>query len=540
MNINVVYDASAASAPAWYTSAVASVVNLYDALIANPVNITFQVGWGEQNSKPIYANTAAQNTPVASGLSYADLKAALARSATTATDNSFVATLGPTDPTNGGTFYVPMAMQKALGLTNPGGTEVDGFVGLSSALPWQFTTSGPVDATHYDPIATLNHEFSELLGRVGIATQGHPNLYGPMDLFRYSAPGQRQMGPGAASFSLDGRTLQQPMNDTTTGRDAADWAPSVQGDMFGGAFAGVTPTMSGEDMQILDALGYTVTPPAPNVSIDPTVALAPGATAIILSGQVSDPTATVDIVGAGGALGTASVGADGSWTFAADLAAAGTAIAAVATTSDGRTASSGAPFVLRTQAPGAPYAVTEQIFDAGGHVTGETLFNADGSIYLSGSVSTRANGNTLADCTAGSRLANGHLQWLKDLYSPTGTFLREAALTNGNTHLLTDPRPGTLIESQHNDVMTGGGGGVTFDVAASAGHETITDFALGGPHHDWIGLSASQFADVAHVLQNTQDVGGNAVITLAPKNTITLQGVSADMLKAHQGDIWLH
>lgn len=263
MDIQISYDSSADAAPSWFKSAVAYVVAQYDALITNPISLTIAVGWGEENGSAIKAGTLAQNQSSGTYLSYGALTAALKGSATTDTDRAAYAALPAADPTNGGQFYVPLALQKAIG-TQPSATPgtVDGYVGLDSSRQFTFSPSGQIAAGTYDVVSVLEHEFSEVMGRVGFLGGSTPNVYGPADLFRYTGAGQRDLTPGAGSFSVDGQTMLQSFNNPVGGGDVADWASTVYGDTFGDTTAGVASHFSAADYALLDVLGYAVDPQA--------------------------------------------------------------------------------------------------------------------------------------------------------------------------------------------------------------------------------------------------------------------------------------
>ena len=61
MDLQVAYDASVAAAPSWFRSAVAYVVNIFDALITDPVSVSLAIGWGEENGNALGAGSAGQN-----------------------------------------------------------------------------------------------------------------------------------------------------------------------------------------------------------------------------------------------------------------------------------------------------------------------------------------------------------------------------------------------------------------------------------------------------------------------------------------------
>ena len=258
MDIQVSYDSSAASAPSWFQSAVSYVVSQFDALITNPVTVKIDVGWGEENGKAINTGAVADNQSNGTYMSYGDLTKAMAAQATTATDQTAMAALPSSDFTNGGKFYVPLAEQKALGVQTATTSVPDGYVGLSSTSSWSFNPSGQIAAGSFDAIGVLEHEISQVLGRVDYAGQGSATAtYTPEDLFRYSAAGQRSLVSGSGNFSIDGQTMLGAFGNAG---DASDWNASVIGDVFGNAAAGVADHFSANDYTMLDVLGYSLNP----------------------------------------------------------------------------------------------------------------------------------------------------------------------------------------------------------------------------------------------------------------------------------------
>lgn len=66
-----------------------------------------------------------------------------------------------------------------------------------------------------------------------------------------------------------------------------------------------------------------------------------------------------------------------------------------------------------------------------------------------------------------------------------------------------------------------------------AGNNVITDFTVGfAAGHDVVIFSHSVFADWAHLLAASTQVGADTVITVDPANSITLTGVSLTALAA--------
>jgi len=121
---------------------------------------------------------------------------------------------------------------------------------------------------------------------------------------------------------------------------------------------------------------------------------------------------------------------------------------------------------------------------------------------------------------------------------------RNTTLSGGNGPDVVDGSPGhdilfggngpdVLIGGDGNS-MTGGKGPDTFLFRPNFGANTITDFDV---NIDALQFDKSVFANMASVLANTVDVGGNAVITgFSAGDTVTLLGVSREQLASHSSD----
>ena len=171
-------------------------------------------------------------------------------------------TLGSTDPTNGGNFFVTTAEAKALGLMT--GTGLDGAVGLSSAYSFDYNApTTPVAAGQYDAIGALEHEISEVMGRFGsVGTELGSHVYTPLDLFRYTSSGVRDLtvGPTSPYFSINnGATNLGTYNNPATGGDASDWVRTLAGDSYGSGYSGRTGVVSPTDLVEDSVLGYKFT-----------------------------------------------------------------------------------------------------------------------------------------------------------------------------------------------------------------------------------------------------------------------------------------
>src|ERR1051326_1828396 len=185
--------------------------------------------------------------------SYSSLRSTVLADASTADDATTVGSGGslPTsDPVGGSHVYLlTSAEAKALGVqpddTDPGS---DGTFTFGGGYSYTYDPAHRAVAGKIDFIGVVMHEFSEIMGRIGLMGQnitGSPN-YMLYDLFHYTGPGTRGLNSGAGrSFSIDnGTTLLKAFNNSSNGGDLADWASgSIDSfNAFGGS--GVEEDMS--------------------------------------------------------------------------------------------------------------------------------------------------------------------------------------------------------------------------------------------------------------------------------------------------------
>jgi hypothetical protein len=171
-----------------------------------------------------------------------------------------VDSLPANSPVSGGTRALTEAEAEALGLYSSGGSpDIDGYVGLSSLYPINYSTTGTAVSGQYGAVSALEHEISEVMGRTeSLGTYVGSGDYTPLDLFRYASAGVPAVTPGAGYFSLDqGTTNLAPFNDPRSGGDAGDWDSSVANDAFGAALgAGTVNPVSAVDLAVMNVLGY--------------------------------------------------------------------------------------------------------------------------------------------------------------------------------------------------------------------------------------------------------------------------------------------
>ena len=122
-----------------------------------------------------------------------------------------------------------------------------------------------------------------------------------------------------------------------------------------------------------------------------------------------------------------------------------------------------------------------------------------------------------------------------------GAAQQEILSNNDGSHTILGFVPGQTLNSIGNDVMTGGGANALFVLHPAFGHDLITDFGvnLSGAGHDMIQFSSTEFASIPSLLLNTADVAGNAVITAANGDVLTLAGVTKAQVVANSGDFTL-
>lgn len=262
LNIVITYasDAQGYLGFASLQGAVNSAVSYLESVITTNITVNINVGWGTVGSYSVPTGAVGASTSYGVTTNYAALLTALQDHATSADDATAVANLPAIDPTRGGTFYIPDAQAEALGLASFGPHQIDGYVGLSTTQPYTFSQSGGISSGTYDAVGVLEHEMTEVMGRIeSLGTYAASGYYTLMDLFRYSSPGVPDLAPGPGSFSIDGTTLLKTLNNPTGGGDAGDWASGGGADAFNSvATTNVVNPVSATDLRLLDVLGYTL------------------------------------------------------------------------------------------------------------------------------------------------------------------------------------------------------------------------------------------------------------------------------------------
>jgi len=261
--INITYDASVTNLanPALVQPAVTSAVQWFQSTYTNPITINITVAFDPavglgQSQFSLYGKT------------YAQLTNALASRRTSTADFSSVASLPANDPVGPGTtWYVPRAEMKALGLSGVGANDTsnDGTVTFAppSTTSYTFDPNNRAQANNYDFIGVVEHEISEVMGRVYLLNYSLGG-YSPYDLFRFTNSAARSFDIYANNcyFSVDnGVTPQKYFYTDVNQGDLQDWLSSTPPDAFD-AFvpSGKQLVLSSADILSLDILGYNLAP----------------------------------------------------------------------------------------------------------------------------------------------------------------------------------------------------------------------------------------------------------------------------------------
>jgi len=188
---------------------------------------------------------------------YTSITNALRTHRASAADTNSVASLPATDPTGGGTWLVPLAEARVLGLISLGNTNEDGEVGFATNKSYTFDPNNRTVAGKFDFIGVAEHEISEVLGR---CTFDLTTAFVPYDLFRFTNNAVRNFDPNAtnAYFSVDnGATVLKLFYTNQFMGDIQDWKSSATPDAFD-AFtsSGHLSPVSAVDITALDVLGY--------------------------------------------------------------------------------------------------------------------------------------------------------------------------------------------------------------------------------------------------------------------------------------------
>jgi hypothetical protein len=300
MIINVTFDSSVGSAPAGFIATVDAVVQYYETQFTDPITVNIDVGYGEVDGQALGSGALGESITFLNSFSFSQIRSALAADATSAADQTAVASLPSSNPAGTANFWVATAEAKAMGLAGAS-SSLDGFVGFSSAPNiFDYNNADGVTAGQYDFFGVVAHEISEVMGRFIMGGSS----FTPLSLFDYSAAGVRDMsGAQPGYFSINGGTTNLDGFNSNPGGDLADWASSAGNDAFL-AFAkpGVVLPVTQADLTELDVMGWNLAasspppppPPPPNPEANespeaPKLTIANHAVGVSKIGSVSLP-----------------------------------------------------------------------------------------------------------------------------------------------------------------------------------------------------------------------------------------------------------
>jgi hypothetical protein len=341
-------------------STINAAINIYQTYFSDP--ITVKLDFKEMTSG------LGQSSTYIESVSYTSYLNALKSHATTANDNSAIASLPvQTDnPVDGNaSIIVTTADGRALGLSSNAPT-YDSTIGLNTSICNLSRSS--ISGSKYDLMAVAMHEMDEAMA-YGTALNGSSNggpiptgaVWG-LDLYRYASAGTRSFNTtlgSTAYFSIDGGTTNLAGFNQTAGGDFSDYDSAKVRVQNAFGTPGTTPDVLTE-LVGLDVLGYTEVQAAPIVTRQPnSVTTTAGTTVSFTAQAVGVPTPTVQwqLSTNGGTTFTNISGAtSNTYSFSATAGENGYEYRAVFTNSSGSTTSSAA--TLTSTSTGAPVVTT--------------------------------------------------------------------------------------------------------------------------------------------------------------------------------------
>jgi hypothetical protein len=299
--INVAWDSSVSSAPSGFTAAVMRAVQYLESRFSDPVIVNIKVGYGEVAGTALSSGELGESRWSLISQSYSQLLNVLKADGKTASDSAAAASLPASSPVSG-TFWTTTAQGKALGLLSPTGSAVDGSVGFSQSMAFDYDNSNGVTSGTYDFEAIVLHEITEVLGRsllTGTTIGGASPSYSIGDLFHYSSAGVRDFSAAKAGyFSINGGTTNLDPYNIQSGGDAGDWASAAGHDAFNAfSSSGVINSISDADLTALDVIGWDRTA-ASGLSAPTGVTLSPVTTSLGSLSTTSGLAANKQIVSA--------------------------------------------------------------------------------------------------------------------------------------------------------------------------------------------------------------------------------------------------
>ncbi len=262
--INLVWDNSVKSSANWAAieASVVAAAQIYTTTFSSHVVLNIAVGLGEVGGTAMSSSALGESESLGYITNFNTVSNALqSADAGLIAAGSLSANHAPTSAN----FFVTSAEAKAIGLASATSTAIDGYIGIGKSSNISFTAAatGTIASNQYDAVGIAAHEISEVMGRIGMegTTLGSVhNVETPLDLFRYTSNGVRDLTPTGGYFSLDGGTTNLgTYNNPKNGGDAADWASLASNTRDSYSAFGTPGTLaqvSIADLTEVEALGY--------------------------------------------------------------------------------------------------------------------------------------------------------------------------------------------------------------------------------------------------------------------------------------------
>lgn len=301
--INVSYDQSVSSLPSGFVTAINDVVGYYESIFSAPITVNIDVGFGEIDGQQLQSDALGESETFLANYNYSSVVNALA-----GVDAAAAASLPSSMPANGA-MWIGTAEAKALGLPlEQPSADIDGFAGFSSTYPFTYDPNNRAVPGEYDFIGVVEHEFTEIMGRIDLFGEsiGQTTGYSLLDMFHYTAPGAHTYtGQTKNYFSADGGTTKLDYFNANPVGDLGDWASSAGADSYL-AFTptGEEDTVSQSDITVMNALGYSAFGQSTSSTAPPPA----GTTADMILERNADGTYEIYDIGNNAILATAELG----------------------------------------------------------------------------------------------------------------------------------------------------------------------------------------------------------------------------------------
>ncbi len=245
MNVHIVFDSSALSAPPGFQSAVLAAASIIDAALTDNITINIAVGYGEISGTTLTQQAGAEGDPAGGDFfAYNQIRGLLVGGAS-AGDSVFNGLPSGNSIQGQPQVAVWFAEEKALGLRAANNAAIDGSIGIGTNLPSSLWVGAAL------------HEIAHAMGRVDYGPQ--PDVF---DLFRFTSVGARLFTNGstaaAAYFSVDGGfTNRADYGQTSDPGDFLNSSGRTPEDSFNEFYdVGMLQKLTAVDLEQLDALGF--------------------------------------------------------------------------------------------------------------------------------------------------------------------------------------------------------------------------------------------------------------------------------------------